>query len=479
MSNIAPIKLSALTAQIQKTLQDVFVGQTFWVIADVTNYSFQSQKNYHYFDLVEKAESGNSIQAKVCTAAWGIGSNKIRDFEKITGQKFKNDINVLVKVSVEYHPLHGLKLTLLDIDSNFTIGLVEQQRQHTIQRLLTECPDFIKKIGDTFHTRNKELKHRSIIQYVAVVTSKASAGLQDFRHTLETNTFGYKFKIDSYFTSVQGESSSKEIYNALLEIFNTKLLYDAIVIVRGGGSQTDFIVFDQFPLCKIVAKYPIPIITGIGHQKNETIVDLMAHTATKTPTKAAEFIIAHNRHFEDQIIAFQKSILIKAQQKFSSNFQVLSSINSQIIGSTRAKLTLQKDKLVQVNQVTINTSKSILFNRHREIIGLSTQILSKPKILVSKKQGDIENVIGNLKSYIRISLSNQRSYVGHFVSVFKLIHPDNILKKGFAIVKVDGSITSDPDRLSIGSNVSIILAKKEIHTTVKSKTDYNGDDFKL
>jgi exodeoxyribonuclease VII large subunit len=206
---------------------------------------------------------------------------------------------------------------------------------------------------------------------------------------------------------------------------------------------------------------------------------LLAHTCTKTPTKAAEFIIAHNRKYEDDIIAFQKNVLIKAQQLFSTHFQSLSRLNSQVVNSAKNCIANHKDQLVRINQTSINTTKSILYSRHREIIGLSSQILSKPKILVSAKSKDIENVVSNLKSYIKINLTNQRGYIGHFVSVFKMMHPDNILKKGFAIIKKDGAITSDPDKIMVGSNISIILSNKEIHSTVKSKTDYNGDEFKL
>jgi exodeoxyribonuclease VII large subunit len=476
---IQPIKLSQLTRQIQQTVQNVFAGQKYWVLADITNYSFQSNQNYHYFELVEKAEGTNNINARIAAAAWGAGNLKIREFERITGQKFKNDINVLLNVAVEYHPVHGLKLTVVDVDVNFTIGVLEQQRQRTLERLLTECSSFIRKTGETYITRNKELNHSAVIQHIAIITSNSSAGLLDFRHTIENNSFNYKFKIDTYFTTIQGEATSTAVYQKLLEIYNTGIRYDAVVIIRGGGSQTDFIIFDQFPLSKIVAKFPIPIITGIGHQKNETIVDLMAHTSTKTPTKAAEFIIAHNRLFEDQILSFQKSILIKSQQLFSFHFQALSKLNSIIVNSARSNLNHHKDQIVKVNQVTINTTKSILYLKHRDIVNLSNQILSKPKIIVTTKLNDLDNVIKNVTSYCRINFINQRSYIGHYTSIIKLMTPENILRKGFAIIKSNGRIVSDADTIKVGSDISVILSNKEITSTVKSKNDYNGNDFKL
>jgi exodeoxyribonuclease VII large subunit len=278
---------------------------------------------------------------------------------------------------------------------------------------------------------------------------------------------------------VQGENNSDQFLSKLIEVYQSKLPYDAVVITRGGGAQTDFLIFDNYQIGRAVAKFPIPIITGIGHQKNETIADLMAHTQTKTPTKAAEFIIAHNKSFEDEILSFQKSILIKSQQLFSIHFQILLGVNSSIVNNTRDILNKYKDSLVQINQVTINTSKSILFNRKNELVGLSSQIVSKPKIILYNRISDIRNTISNLSTFKSLYLKNQRGYLGHYVSIIKMMAPENILKKGFAIVKVDNKITSNPDAILVGGNIEIILASTQITTTVKKKTKYDGTEFNL
>ena len=146
---------------------------------------------------------------------------------------------------------------------------------------------------------------------------------------------------------------------------------------------------------------------------------------------------------------------------------------------TRNKINTHKDQLVKINQITINTTKSILYQKHRDIVSLSGQILSKPKIIVTTKLNDIDNIIRNLKSYNRINFTNKQGYVNHFVSVFRLMSPANILKKGFAIVKANNNIINNPDKIKVGNNITIILSDKEILTTVKSKKDYYGNDFNL
>lgn len=467
------IKLSELNGIIHDTIKNQFSDVTYWIVADVTNHSYKADKRYHNFDLVEKDSNSNNIIAKISAKAWGNGSMAISDFEKNTGQRFTNNIHILAQAAVEYHPLYGLSVTIIDVDTNFTLGILEQKRNETLYRLVAEN-EFILKKGDIYQTRNSLLKLNIVIQKIGLLSSANSAGSEDFKHTLEVNNFGYTFLIDNYYTIVQGENNSKLFLDKLIEIYNSKINYDVIVITRGGGAQTDFLIFDDYQIGRAVAKFPIPIITGIGHQKNVTIVDLMAHTQTKTPTKAAEFIIAHNRNFEQNMLSFQKTILIKSQQLFLTNFQLLGSLNSSIVNKTRDILNQKKDKIVAINQITINSSKSILFNNRRDLLHTTSQILSKPKIILYNSINDIKNTISNLKTFSSQYQKNKRGYLGHYVSLIKMMSPENILKKGYAIVRVNNAITSNPKKIKVGDDIDIILSDTLIKTTVKQKNKYDG-----
>ena len=455
--NAHALKLSQLTGQIQHALDLVFTEQTFWVIADVTNYTYKAHSNYHYFELVEKESGTSKIIAKIAGRAWGNASLNILNFENATGQKFKNDINVLIQVAVQYSSSFGLQLNLLDIDTNYTLGLFEQQRKHTLERLVKENPTFIRKTGDGYSTKNGAISFNTVIQKLAIVSSETSAGYLDFRHTLDTNPFGYRFDIDDYFTLVQGEINASQILAKMIEAFKSTRTYDALVIIRGGGAQMDFLIFDNYELSRAVAKFPIPIITGIGHQKNETIVDLMAHTATKTPTKAAEFIIAHNRTFEDSILSIQKMMLIKTLQV----------------------VTHQKEMLGYLNNITVNSTKDLLHKYHRSMVNLSVSVLTNPRISLANKNSDLENLARNLKSSSKAYISNQGGQIAHFLSVARMMSPQNILNKGFAIVKLDDQIISSSEHIQIGTELTVMLADAEIKSTVKSKTINNGREFDI
>ncbi len=402
------IRLAELTGWIQDALDDVFEGKSFWIVADVTNHSFKPNDERHFFSLVEKAEGSSALVAKVDAVAWRAGAAKIKVFEEATGQRFQNGLNVLVRVTVSYSPEYGLKLTLIDIDVNFTIGALERQKQDILLRLETECADYIQKVGDRYVTRNNQLEYSLVIQKIALITSNNTAGFEDFVHTLQNNGFGYEFYIDYYFTPVQGENNAHLIRQNLLDIYKSGKPYDAVVIIRGGGSQTDFLIFDTFALGQVVAKFPIPIITGIGHQRNETIVDIMAHSPTKTPTKAAEFIIAHNADFEDMLLSARKLIANRAQQQIWSKIQAL------------------------------------------------------------------DPIVANVRNYSKMYINHQKGYLEHFSSVAAMMNPENILKKGFAIINLNGKIVADAAHLSTGDSITIAMANTLMEATINSKTQNNG-----
>lgn len=479
MSEQAHIRLSELTGEISKVIENSLSNHLFWVVADVTNHSFKEKSNCHYFDLVEKDADGHAILAKIAGKAWGTGSSRIREFEESTGQKFTNNIHVLVQVKVTYHQVFGLALDIQQIDQSFTLGVIEQQRRATLASLVANNPGVIDMVGDRYVTRNSKLPLPAVIQHIAVVSSKTSAGNEDFKHTLRNNPYGYKFQIHDYFTVVQNEANVDQFIQALIEVHKSGLQYDVVVINRGGGAQTDFLIFDKYKVGLAVARFPIPIITGIGHQKNETIADLMAHTATKTPTKAAEFIIAHNKLYEDSILELQKRVVIKGQQMLSLRFQHLARLNSAIVNNTRNYIMDYKDQLFQLNGLLINKTKSILFERKNNIAAMSAQLLAKPRIVIYTKLNDLSNQSTNISVNSRKFLKLQSGYLGHFVSVMKLMSPDAILRKGFAYLKKSNTIISDPGKISTGDDLTIVLHDSEIQTRVISKKPYHGHDFDL
>ncbi|MEI9922026.1 MAG: exodeoxyribonuclease VII large subunit [Bacteroidota bacterium] len=424
------LRLSELSQRIASVVNTTFSDVSYWVVADVTSHTFREEKAYHSFELVEKDPLSNRVIAQMRGKAWGYGSDRIEQFERQTGQRFTNNINVLVNVAVEFHPVYGLQVNLVDIDTSFTLGVLEQQRLAVLDDLVSKNPEFIRKQGDRYITRNNQLKLGAVIQKIAIISSKTSAGAEDFLHTLNNNPHGYKFSIDHYHTVMQGENNADQFVARIIDVFNSGKSYDVVVITRGGGAQTDFLIFDSYNIGRAVARFPIPIITGIGHQKNETIADLMAHTSTKTPTKAAEFIIEHNRRYESEMISLQGRIIIKSQQILRNNFRALVANNNNIINSTRNILSHHKDNLKTLRQITITHSRS--------------------------------------------TLQFQQRSLEHYSSLVRVARPDSILRRGFAIVKSGNKIVTNANQVVVGTQLDIILSGSILNTTVNQKTERDG-----
>lgn len=463
-----PIKLSELTKRVEEVIRLSF-EDTYWIIAEVSGHKFYPNNDRHYFELVEKEEGKTDPIAKVRGVSWHEGSQHIKVFESATGQLFTNGLEVLVKVKLEFHSAHGFQLVLKDIDQSFTLGNLEKQRRDTLQRLLDENPDAIKKINDQYYTKNKSIKLSSVIQNIALIGSPNSEGYVDFTHTLSSNQFQYKFSIDIYQSSVQGAGAEKELVNKLIAIFESGKKFDCIVIIRGGGAKTDFLVFDTYNLARAVARFPIPIITGIGHHKDVSIVDLMVHTTTKTPTKAAEFIVAHNNEFENNIIQHQKTILIKSQQLLASHAAKINSANIVIVNKSRTFIAHYKDQLSSFYQVVTNKTKTILFKEQTQLLSHLNQLLMRPKIVTSNKSKDLDNIVENLQRNTQKLISNQKGFLTHYGSIMQLMDPKNILKKGFAIVSQKGEIVKNAEEIKEGSDLTISMYNHDIDAKVISK----------
>jgi exodeoxyribonuclease VII large subunit len=440
------IKLSDLSAKIQRNIDDAFGSHAFWVIADVTNHTFKSANNFHYFELVEKDQHTSRIVAKLSGRAWGTGAMRIAKFEVATGQRFSNNVQVLVQVIVQFTAAFGLQLNVIDIDSSFTLGLFEKQRLATLESLVLNNGPFIFRLGDEYITKNKSLSLSPVLQNLAVLSSDTSAGFQDFAHTIENNLYGYRFNIDAYFTAVQGEANAKNVVMRLIEIYNSGKSYDAVVLIRGGGAQTDFFIFDNYELARAVAKFPIPIITGIGHQKNETICDMMAHTALKTPTKAAEFILATNKAFEERLIVKQKRIIISVQQILHSHHSKLFSLKSYFVSDVLKLVHKLESGLARVTGTVLSMPKMHLANKHRKL-----QQLQKDLSQSSEKL-----------------LKLQESKVLLLQTMVRLMNPEQILKKGFALIQVADRLINSTEQIRPGTEITVIRQNEELNAFVNS-----------
>ena len=331
-----PVLLSQLIGEISDTIGEAFSGNQYWIIAETSDIKNYPDRGYCFTTLVDKM--GSEIIAKAEAVIWKRNYQTILDFEFITGRRFERNLRLLLNVEVVFHPVYGLRLEIIEIDPSFTLGQLELERQEILRRLVAENPTIIKLIDGDFITRNKTLARSLVIRTVALITAPDSDGQRDFIHELEHNSYGYQFKILQYLTQIQGKNADLSIIEKLEEIKESKAEIDAVVIVRGGGSQLDLNAFETYNIGKAIAGYPKLILTGIGHERNVSIADLMSHINLKTPTKAASFIIEHNRCFEEEILELQERIFTYVQDLITHSVYSLEQIHDKLVNGSRRLL---------------------------------------------------------------------------------------------------------------------------------------------
>lgn len=461
MTRPAYITLYALTQQISQVISSGFRNREFLVLADITNLSYYASKNNYYFELIEKdAESGEVI-AKIQATAFGKACTEIRNFEEITGQKLKNDLKLLMSLQVNYHGIHGLKLNLIKIDPEYTLGSIERERRLTLERLVRDNPEHIALVNGEYISKNKQLTGPQAFKYLAIISSSNSAGFQDLMHSLSNNDFGYSFECDPYFTGVQGEHNSSLMVQKLVEIFRSAKNYDAVVIVRGGGSSSDLLMFNSYELARAVARFPTPVITGIGHQRNETIVDLMAFAYTKTPTKAAEYIIAHNHAFESRVKELHRLVFVHARQALHLNASSLKQTSHHFIHASVKLLSGQRSFLGSMAGLLPARSGALLFQASSMLGAVQRLIVSSVQILDIRRKAELDLLISRLQYSVPAVFKSQEGFLGHYKKVFFLMSTEQTLKRGFALVKIGGLPVTGAEGVQVNDTIEI-----ELHNTV-------------
>ena len=269
--------LSELCAEIQEVVENDLL-ERYWVRAEIASLS---ARGHCYMELVEKAEN-NTLAAKVRATCWNnVYSLLSAYFIQETGQALRVGMQVLVEVSVDFHPVYGLSLNIWNIDPTYTQGDLAKQRQATIRRL-TE---------DGVMELQQSLEIPTLVRKVAVISAADAAGYGDFCDQLKNNRFGFRFELSLFAATMQGDHAPRSIILALGKIASEEEKWDIVVIIRGGGATTDLGCFDDYELASHCAQFPLPILSGIGHTRDMSIVDMVTHTSVKTPTAAAEWLI--------------------------------------------------------------------------------------------------------------------------------------------------------------------------------------------
>lgn len=336
----APIRLSELTGMIADSINSSFYGKSFWVQAEITDLRNYPDRQYCFFKLVE--QEGGNILASADAVIWRNEYPIIRGFELSTGIAFRGNLQLLLQVQVTYNARFGMRLQVQRLDSTYTIGKMEQEKQEVLNRLLLAHPEHFFQVEGQYFSSNSKHPVPPVIQRIALITAPDSDGQRDFTHELLGNSYGFGFSIRVFPSLVQGEGAARQLSAALEHVGKQADAFDVVVVVRGGGSNTDLSAFDAYETVLATGLCPIPVFTGIGHERNVSLADMMAAQSHKTPTKVAAAILAHNLHYISGVLQDYRNIQRVAARKLERlRLETISKWNG-VLQQAQWKLNRQK-----------------------------------------------------------------------------------------------------------------------------------------
>lgn len=353
------LSLSELNDKINDALYGLSSRPT-WVMAEIAELK-SAGSGHIYLDLVEK--ENNRIIAKSSATIWYTTGKQLRvKFGRDLSRILKKGNRVLVRAKVSYHSVYGLKLNIIDLDASATIGDLELRRLETIRKLTEEGYTDI----------NNRLPLPLVLQRIAVISSSNAAGYGDFINQLANNPYGYQIHHQLFPSAMQGDKMESEMRIQLQQIADQKERFDALVIIRGGGSKLDLEAFNNYTLATNIALHPLPILTGIGHQQDETVADLVAHTSIKTPTAVAEFILDSFMQFEQHLYLLGEQIQQHTQKLLTQEQYLLSRLESRL--QSQSSYLLQREQ-TNLEQLQTRLSRSAQQRLKRE--NLQLQLLQR------------------------------------------------------------------------------------------------------
>jgi len=406
------LSLSELLSQVKKTLGKEF-PDSHWIVAEILELH-ENRSGHCYLELIEKSSENDSLLARARGTIWASRYSMLRPFfETTTGTKLKSGIKILCRASVEFHEQYGFSLNITDIDPSYTLGDLAQKKQEVIRKLRE----------DGVMEMNKEIPFPEVPQRIAVISSDSAAGYGDFMESIQNNSHGFLFYTRLFPAVMQGDEVPGSITGALDKIFESVSEFDCVAIIRGGGSKADLESFNHYELAYFITQFPLPVITGIGHERDESVADMVAAYGLKTPTAVAEFLM-------DQLLAFE--------------FR-LSALHDQLTSSVK--------RIVQSRSTMLERYWGDLGHLTRGTLQRKSDQLQQVRLLLEK---GTDNIFTRKKDHL--TLLETRT---------ALVNPDNILKRGYSMTLLDGKAIRKVQQVKSGDLLEtrlydgIIISKAE------------------
>ncbi|MEA1896239.1 MAG: exodeoxyribonuclease VII large subunit [Bacteroidota bacterium] len=449
------ITLSELNLQIKDRLKNSF-PKSQWVIAEINEIN-ENSKGHCYLELIEKDTQTDYIIARARATIWAYTYRLLKPyFETTSNTKLQSGLKVLIQAKVEFHELYGYSLNIKDIDPAYTLGDLARLKMETI----------IKLKEDGVFQMNKELPKPYFPSKIAIISSKNAAGYQDFIHQLQHNPFGYVFYTKLFPAIVQGNDSPGSIIHSLDEINRHISFFDLLVVIRGGGSQTDLNSFNNYLLSSNIAQFPIPVITGIGHEKDESVCDMVAHHSFKTPTAVAEYLINSCQNLETYTQETRNNIIAGITQILENEKKYLDLKGSQLIPLLMSSLLKESRHLSQLAGKARHTFGRAVHNKHEKLTEYKGQFNFLLKEFLLNFKHKTSSSLKNIRDTLRQKINDSHHQISIAEKTMQLLDPANILMRGYSITYCDGEIIKNSKNLEKGKTIITKYAQGESESKI-------------
>ncbi len=433
--------VSDLCEELKTFLTSAF--GSVWVAGEVQRVK-ESQRGHLYFELVEKGE-GDAIVAKLDCVVWRTDHQRVRRLLTESGQAIAEGLTMRCRGGVDFYPPGGrLQLIVREVDPLFTAGLLAQRRQETLEALA--------QAG--LMERNKAFALPELPLAIALVTSHGSAAYHDFLSTLGES--GYGFRVTFVHASVQGKDAERELVSALAALHGAAI--DCAVLIRGGGSRTDLAVFDSRPVAEAVATAPFPVLTGLGHEIDQAIADMVAHTALKTPTKAAEFLIERVARADQRLGLVARDLRRESLERLRRGREALGSAERGV-ALARTRLAAAGARLGEISRALGRTGRLRLRGARGDVAGLAARLAAVAPRLLERRRGEPDLAARRLVAAARSRLREVEVGLSGLERLTHDLAPQRTLERGFSITRgPSGRALRRAREVALGEEITTRLA---------------------
>ena len=453
------VSLSELNDSIKNLLEGTF-DFPLWVMAEIAEMKVAAN-GHCYLDLLEKTEKSGKDIARARATIWRNTFPLLKAyFEETTGQVLGNGLKVMLLVEVRFHSLYGYSLNVVDINPSFTLGEMALQRE----KILAE----LEKEGVL--ELNQQLDFPILPQRIAVISSEGAAGYEDFLNELTNNADNYRFEVTLFPAVMQGEKTESSVVAALDEIYAQIDDFDVVAIIRGGGAKLDLSAFDNKLIAENVTQFPLPVLAGIGHTKDQTVLDIVSYQSLKTPTAVADFLIQQFRVQDEKIQELQENLQAVVNEILTGEQQNLQELYFSFKSGVGYRLQQEESRLLQFQENTRKQSGHLLAMEMQQLFYMPEKINLIVHTIFSQKERLLDNQFDWLKRSVVLTMNQQQRQLENFMEKVKILKPENLLKRGYHLVTDDmGKIVKGMEQVEVDDMVQIHFTKGTAKTKVIQK----------